>query len=57
MKKPYWTIEGYDRKFYKFVDAEQFANDIEKATGVRPSTTCFRMIGSLLVRSTFGGSK
>ena len=57
MKKPYWTVTGYNRKFYKFADAEHFANVIEKETGCRPTTTYFRMIGGLLVRSTFGGSQ
>jgi NADH:ubiquinone oxidoreductase subunit D len=57
MKKPYWTVTGYNRKFYTFEKAEHFANVIERETGCRPTTTYFRMIGGLLVRSTFGGSQ
>lgn len=51
MSRPYWKTKLTDRKFYKLSDAKKFGNDIEKATGVRPTFTYHRMLAGLWVRT------
>ena len=57
MKKPYWTVKGNTKKFYKFDDAQQVANDIANMGFGKPPITYHRMIGSLWFQTTSGESK
>lgn len=51
MPRPYWKTKLTDRKFYKLSDAKKFGDDIEKATGVRPTFTYHRMLAAMWVRT------
>ena len=57
MKKPYWTVKGNTKKFYKFDDAQQVANDIANMGFGKPPITYHRMLGALWVTTSSEESK
>ena len=57
MKKPYWTVKGNFAKFYKFDEAQQLAQDIEKMGFGKPPITYHRMLGALWVTTLSDESK